>query len=98
MAYITDTTAPGEYVDFIRGVDLLIHECYFPDELADWALKTGHSAATPVAELARDAKVGRLVLVHVDPQRSDDDPIGLANVRAIFPNAEIAEDLMELEF
>lgn len=98
MAYITDTTAPGKYVDFIRGVDLLIHECYFPDELADWALKTGHSAATPVAEVARDAGVGRLLLVHVDPQRSDDDPIGLANVRAIFPNAEIAEDLMELEF
>lgn len=98
LAYITDTTAPGEYVDFIRGVDLLIHECYFPDELADWALKTGHSAATPVAEVARDAGVGRLLLVHVDPQRTDDDPIGMPNVRAVFPNAEIAEDLMELEF
>ena len=51
-----------------------------------------------MAEVARDAGVGRLLLVHVDPQRSDDDPIGLANVRAIFPNAEIAEDLMEIEF
>lgn len=98
LAYITDTTAPGNYCEFIRDVDLLIHECYFPDELAEWADKTGHSAATPVAQLAKTANVGRLLLVHVDPQRLDDDPIGMERIRSIFPNAELAEDLMEIEF
>ena len=98
MAYITDTTAPGNYSEFIRNVDLLIHECYFPDELSEWAARTGHSAATPVAELARSANVGRLMLVHVDPQRPDDDPIGLDAIRRIFPNTELAEDLLEIEF
>ena len=31
LAYITDTTASGDadYLDFIRGVDLLVHECNF---------------------------------------------------------------------
>ncbi|MFK7822026.1 MAG: MBL fold metallo-hydrolase [Planctomycetaceae bacterium] len=97
MAYITDTIAPGKYVDFIRGVDFLIHECYFPDELADWALKTGHSHTTPVVELAKEAGVGRLGLVHIDPQRADDDPIDLQKARSIFPETFIAEDKMTIE-
>src|SRR5690606_22236071 len=62
FAYVTDTVVDGTYTDFIRGVDLLIHECYFPDTLAEWGPKTGHSHTTPVARLARDADVGRLVL------------------------------------
>lgn len=97
LAYITDTTVDGSYLDFIRGVDVLIHECYFPDEHADWSDKTGHSNTTPVAELARAAEVGRLYLTHIDPQCPGDDPIGLATARAIFPATELAEDLMTIE-
>ncbi|HQZ65752.1 MAG TPA: MBL fold metallo-hydrolase [Planctomycetaceae bacterium] len=98
LAYITDTTAPGSYADFVRGVDMLIHECYFPDDMADWAEKTGHSSSTNVAELARAAQIKRLYIVHVDPQRPDDDPLGMKGIRAIFANTELAEDLMEIEF
>lgn len=96
MAYVTDTTVDGTYTQFIRGVDLLIHECYFPDEMADWAVKTGHSHTSQVAELACDAEVGRLVLVHIDPQHEEDDPIGLETARTLFPQTEIAEDLTQL--
>lgn len=98
MAYITDTTAPGDYSSFVEGVDLLIHECYFPDDMAEWAEKTGHSCTTPVAELARAANVSQLALVHIDPERPDDDPIGLDTAKAIFPNTFLAEDKMEIEF
>ena len=98
LAYITDTTAPGNYADFVRGVDVLIHECYFPDELDDWAQRTGHSSSSNVAKLARAAKMKRLYLVHVDPQRPDDDPVGLNGIRAIFPKTELTEDFMEIEF
>jgi len=100
LAYVTDTTAaPGaDYVEKIRGVDLLLHECYFPDAYADWAQKTGHSCTTPVAQVARAAQVGRLVLVHLNPLATEDDPIGLEVARAIFPATELGEDLMELEF
>ena len=58
VAYITDTTVDGSYTEFIRGVDVLIHECYFPDELAEWCEKTGHSHTSQVATHwhARDAQ------------------------------------------
>lgn len=100
MAYVTDTTASVDapYVERIRGVDVLVHECYFSDAHADWAQRTGHSWTTSVAEVARTAGVGRLVLVHLNPLATDDDPIGLDTARAIFPDSDIGEDLMELEF
>lgn len=97
LAYITDTCVDGTYTQFIQGVDLLIHECYFPDGQTDWARRTGHSQSSAVATLAREAGVGRLLLTHIDPQRPDDDPVGLAGIRAIFPASELAEDLLTVD-
>ena len=100
MAYVTDTVASSdaEYVERIRGVDLLMHECYFDDSLAALAQRTGHSHTTPVAEVARAAGVGQLVLVHVNPLVNSADPIGLATAQAIFPTSQVAADGMELDF
>jgi ribonuclease BN (tRNA processing enzyme) len=97
IAYVTDTTVDGTYTDFIRNVDLLVHECYFPDEMAEWAAKTGHSHTSQVTTLAKDAQVKKLYLTHIDPQRSDDDPIDIAKARSIFPETYLAEDLMQVD-
>jgi len=100
MAYVTDTTASSEagYLSAVRGVDLLVHECYFPDTKAELAKLTGHSTTTHVAELALAAGVGKLVLVHVDPSSEEADPIKLEAARAIFPATQLGTDLMEVEF
>lgn len=100
MAYVTDTIADptAEYVEHIRGVDLLIHESYFSDNLTDLANLTGHSHITPVAEIARAAEVERLVLVHLNPLISALDPVGLDVARAIFPATELGYDGLELDF
>ncbi len=100
MAYVTDTTARADapYIEQIRGVDLLLHECYFSDADKDLAELTGHSCISPVAEVARAADVGRLVLVHINPLVTDDSTIGLDVAKAIFPATEIGVDGMELEF
>ncbi|MBI2824640.1 MAG: MBL fold metallo-hydrolase [Planctomycetia bacterium] len=100
LAYVTDTLAQADadYIQHVRGVDVLVHECYFADEQADLALKTGHSHVTPVAQVARAAGVGRLVLVHLNPLVNADDPIGLATARAIFPASELGFDGAQIEF
>jgi ribonuclease BN (tRNA processing enzyme) len=100
MAYVTDTTAAPDaaYIEKIRGVDLLIHECYFPDAEAELAKLTGHSHVTPVLEVARAAGAGQLVLVHMNPMDTGADPVGLEAARALFPNVRLGEDGMELEF
>lgn len=100
MAYVTDTTATpaAGYVEHIRGVNLLVHECNFRDREDAWATKTGHSSTTHVAQLAARAGAKRLVLLHFNSLDISDDPIDLAAARRIFPATEIGEDRMEIEW
>ncbi len=100
MAYITDTTAARDaaYVDKIRGVNLLVHECFYPDSRADLAVKYGHSCITPVLEVAQAAGVGRLILVHINPLLAADYAANISAALKIFPRTEMGEDLMEVEF
>jgi ribonuclease BN (tRNA processing enzyme) len=100
LAYVTDTVAApkADYIEKIRGVDLLVHECYFGDEHPKQAELTGHSCLTPVAQVASAARVGRLVLVHINPLLDDDRQIRLDIARKIFPNTQIGIDRMELDF
>jgi ribonuclease BN (tRNA processing enzyme) len=100
MAYITDTTAAlnAAYVESIRGVNLLVHECNFSDDQQEWAIKTGHSFLTPVVEVARAAAVGRLVLTHFDSLDDSEAPIDLAAARRTFPATELGYDGLEIEF
>jgi ribonuclease BN (tRNA processing enzyme) len=100
LAYVTDTVAAidADYVEKIRGVDLLVHECYFDDDQPDRADLTGHSCLSPVVQVAAKAKVGRLVLVHINPQMKNDAELNLDAARKIFPRVEIGADRMELDF
>jgi ribonuclease BN (tRNA processing enzyme) len=72
LAYVTDTVMDPATVDFVRGVELLLHEVWLSEEEAvvEDAARTGHSDAGAVADLARAAGVGRLWVVHHHPRRS----------------------------
>lgn len=98
LAYITDTVCDGSYTEFIKGVDLLIHESNFTDEHKEWAVKTGHSCTSEVAELAKEASVKKLILVHVDPVLEVDLEAEAAKAQAIFQETVIAEDGLTIEF
>ena len=100
LAYVTDTTASpdADYIEKIRNVDVLLHECYFPDGWEDKAELTGHSCITPVAQVAAAADVGLLVLVHINPLSEEDDPLGVEAAREIFPAIELGEDGTTIEF
>lgn len=100
LAYVTDTTADplAHYVAHVRGVDLLVHECYAADDQAEWARQVGHSHTTAVAQVARQAGAKRLLLVHINPLAPAGDPIGLDAARAVFGQTEVGYDLMEIEF
>lgn len=60
-----------EFVQFIKGCRLLIHDAqYLPEEMPEhrgW----GHSNYVEVVKLALEAGVQRLLLTHHDPGRSD---------------------------
>jgi ribonuclease Z len=100
MAYVTDTiaTPTADYIEHIRGVDLLVHESYFADDQTALADLTGHSHITPVAQVARAADVGRLLLVHLNPLITATDPVGLDPAREIFPATDLGVDGLAVEF
>lgn len=109
LAYVTDTTAAADadYVERIRGVNVLVHEAYFADgadgadgadEANEMADVTGHSRLRDVAQVAAAAEVGLLVLVHIDPQLQQDDELDLRPAQQIFQNTLLGTDRMEIEF
>jgi len=59
------------YVDFIRGVDLLIADSQYTDE--EYPMKTGwgHSTYTKNICLAKKANVKKLIFTHHEPIRTD---------------------------
>jgi ribonuclease BN (tRNA processing enzyme) len=78
MVYITDNElgeANGrrmpEFVEFVKGVNLLIHDAqYLPAEMSErrgW----GHSTYEEAVNLAMAAGAHNLILTHHDPSRSD---------------------------
>jgi phosphoribosyl 1,2-cyclic phosphodiesterase len=78
MVFITDNelgAARGrripEFVEFVRGADLLIHDAqYLPGEILGrrgW----GHSTYEEVVSLAQQGEVRNLLLTHHDPTRTD---------------------------
>jgi ribonuclease Z len=100
LAYVTDTTARPDapYIEQIRGVDLLVHECYFPDGYEELAVTTGHSCLSPVIAVARAAEVKRLVLIHVNPLSNDEDPLGLELIDDPGLPVSVGYDLQRIEF
>ena len=100
FAYVTDTVAAADadYVEKIRGVDLLVHECNFGDDQPEQAELTGHSCITPVAQVAAAAEVGRLVLVHLNPLLENENELNLSAVRKTYPHIEVGFDRMEIDF
>ena len=79
-AYITDNeleppgkvvTSYDQWVDFCRGVDVLIHDAQYLESDMPHKHGWGHSLVSQVRQLAVDAEIGCLAMFHHDPDRSD---------------------------
>lgn len=95
-AYVTDNeleppgkvhTTYDEWVDFLHGVDVLIHDAQYTEDDMPHKHGWGHSLISQVRQLSIDAQVGTLVMFHHDPDRSDAelDEIQIEN-EAFFKN------------
>jgi ribonuclease Z len=89
FVYSADTEPSPNLVALARDAGLLIHEAT--------GKGVGHSSAVQAASVARDAHVGKLLLIHTDPYA--DRRTMIAEARAVFPGeVEIAEDRMQVEW
>jgi len=89
MVYSSDTEPCEALVRLAEEADLLIHEATGPEK--------GHSTAAQAGTVARQAKVGRLVLVHYP--RKEDARLMVQQAKQEFAGpVEVARDLAVYEF
>lgn len=97
LAYVTDTAGDASYIEFIKGVDVLIHERNFTDDMHELADLSGHCTTEAVIRVARAAQAKRLITTHFNPL-VDDDPLDEDALRDVCPDALAADDGMILDF
>ncbi len=87
FGYTGDTTVLPEHADFYRGVSVLLADgCFLKSQ---WKESSPHMAAFQAAELARDAKAGRLIITHLRPDV--DEATLLKEAAAIFPETSLVK-------
>jgi ribonuclease BN (tRNA processing enzyme) len=95
-----DTQPCQSVVDLARGADMLLCMCWDDQErMVETGEAVGQCGTFGAAEMARDAGVKKLVLVHVGPHLASHGPMekGIGDVRKIFDGELVfAEELMAL--
>ncbi|MCE7859769.1 MAG: MBL fold metallo-hydrolase [Chloroflexi bacterium CFX2] len=90
MAYSCDTEPCDEVVRLSAGADVLIHEAT--------GEAPGHSSAIQAGEIATNAEVGKLFLIHYPTGRFKRGDIVAEASKAYHGEIALARDFMELEF
>jgi len=97
VAFILDTMLNENCIKAAKDADLLISESTFlHSEHADKAKERGHLTAKQTAEIAKKAKVKRLLLTHISQRYSKDETPILQEAKKTFKNAELAKDFMKI--
>ncbi|PQV62630.1 Ribonuclease BN, tRNA processing enzyme [Abditibacterium utsteinense] len=97
LAYVTDTVGDDRYFEFIRGVDVLIHERNFPDRLNELALASGHCTSSDLVRAARFSAAKTVIATHFNPLTLS-DPLLEDDLYAQIPGVISARDELCIEF
>lgn len=94
MLYTGDTEPVEDIARASDGIDLLIHECSFPDTFE----VDNHTTPKRLAEMLRGITIGKVILTHLYPQTQGFE----AEMVSVIANAcqcqvEIGHDLQEIE-
>ncbi len=97
IAIILDTSPNSNAIKIAENADLLISESTYSQKEMDLAKEYKHLTASQSAEIAKKAKVKRLILTHLS-QRYDKQEFEIYNeARRIFKNSALSEDLDKVE-
>ncbi|HWF40053.1 MAG TPA: MBL fold metallo-hydrolase [Candidatus Acidoferrales bacterium] len=101
IVYATDNEPGAPEFDrslrqFAQGADILIYDAqYSPEQIASTRKGWGHSSWLEGVKIARDARVGNLILFHHNPESSDNVIDGfLSAARLEFPSTWAAAEGM----
>lgn len=90
-AFCSDTAYNETLIPLIQQVDVLYHEATFLDAHVNLAPKTKHSTAKQAAQIAKKARVGKLILGHYSSRYKNLEDFRI-EAHTIFDAVELAED------
>jgi len=96
IVYTGDTRPSKNILHLAKDADLLIHDGTLDDSLEETAELEGHSTPSQAARIAKEAGVKKLILTHISARYRSTEVLA-EQARKIFPNTEVAEDLMMIK-
>ena len=96
FAYCSDTAYSEKIIPIIEGVDCLYHEATFMEDEAIRSNQTEHSTARQAGEIARKAKVKKLIIGHYSARYNNQNEL-LNEAKTVFENTVLGEDLTVYE-
>ncbi|MEZ4811370.1 MAG: ribonuclease Z [Allomuricauda sp.] len=90
-AFCSDTAYSEAILPSIQKVNVLYHESTFLETESNLCGKTKHSTAKQAAQIAKKAKVGRLILGHYSTRYKSTE-LFREEAGKVFPNVELADD------
>ncbi len=95
FGYITDTLYMPSIAEAVKEVDLLLCEGMFESGMEEVAKDKKHMCVTQAAQIAKDANVKYLALMHYSPRYNDFELKALKyQAREIFENTILTRDRM----
>ena len=93
VSFVLDTSPNKKIAPFVKTSDVLICESSFHSELEEKANDYQHLTAKQAAEIAKQAKVKKLILTHIS-QRYDNNPEKILDeAKKVFKNVSLVKDL-----
>ncbi len=98
ISYVTDTLYLDSIAKEVANSDLLFCEGMFTKEFEDQAKEKKHMTSSQAAQIAKDANVKKMALIHYSPRYNDYDlkPL-LTEAQSIFPETILSKDRMTFE-
>ncbi len=93
IAYSGDTAKCDSMVENAKDADLLIHEATIAHDLVDE--RPNHTSARQAAEIAKEAGVEKLALMHISRRYRGKEKELLEEAREVFENTVLASDGQE---
>ena len=97
ISFVFDTSVNKLVVPFVKNSNLLVSESTFNSELEEKAKKHNHLTAKQAAEIAKKAKVKKLVLTHISQRYGKEPKKILDDAKKIFKNSHLVKDLDVIE-
>ena len=98
ISYVTDTLYLDSIAKEAQGSDLLFCEGMFAKDFEDQAKEKKHMTSTQAAQIAKDANVKKMALIHYSPRYNDYELKDLlTEAQIVFPETVLSKDRMTFE-